>query len=247
LASKDYADKRKQLVTQNTTEMMKKRPSSTSSFGALQTSSSWANMAVSGSSASSGFLPSNLNNTSLNPSGHLPEPSAFDDPNSQSIEVDFADTKAHYYVKVRFDRSNIISFKVYFAESFHKMRDSIFVAGEHEFLRSLSRSSSWNPQGGKSGASFFRTNDERFVFKQMSRLEMESFKTCAKKYFDYINVALKEKKLTSLCKIYGVYRIAFTSKQESNQLKMDLLVMEYLFYQKNVKQMWDLKGSLRNR
>lgn len=71
------------------------------------------------------------------------------------------------------------------------MRDQVFVGGEHEFLRSLSRSSAWSPQGGKSGASFFRTNDERFVFKQMSRLEMESFKTCAPRYFDYIHAALK--------------------------------------------------------
>lgn len=29
------------------------------------------------------------------------------------------------------------------------------------------------------------------MFKQMSRLEMESFKTCASKYFDYIHAALK--------------------------------------------------------
>lgn len=28
---------------------------------------------------------------------------------------------------------------------------------------------------------------------------------------------------------------------------MDVLVMEYLFYCKNTKQVWDLKGSLRNR
>lgn len=47
--------------------------------------------------------------------------------------------------------------------------------------------------------------------------------------------------------IYGVYRVGYTSKQQNQQLKMDILVMEYLFYKKNVKQVWDLKGSLRNR
>ncbi|KAI6239386.1 1-phosphatidylinositol-3-phosphate 5-kinase [Aphelenchoides fujianensis] len=244
LASKEYADKRRQLAAQN--ERLKKRGSSTSSFGS-QTHSSWATTlataavntsaaAPAGFSPTSSFLASNLSASSLNPPGHSNEPPPLpDDPNAHSIEVDFADSKAHYYVKV------------YFAESFHALRDTLFVAGEAEFLRSLSRSQPWNPQGGKSGASFFRTQDERFVFKQMSRLEMESFKTCAPRYFDYVHGALNEKKLTALCKIYGVFRIGYTSKQESSQLKMDVLVMEYLFYQKNIKQMWDLKGSLRNR
>ncbi|KAI6192198.1 FYVE zinc finger family protein [Aphelenchoides bicaudatus] len=249
LASRDYAEKRRLLLTQQNlqAELLRKRGSSGSTFSSGHPASmSWANNLAnvgaasatagpSGYSPTSGFLSANLSSSSLNPAGHLPEPQAFDDPNAQSVEVDFADSKAHYYVKV------------YFAESFHKLRDQVFVGGKNEFLRSLSRSSAWSPQGGKSGASFFRTNDERFVFKQMSRLEMESFKTCAPKYFDYIHAALKEKKLTSLCKIYGVFRVGYTSKQESSQLKMDLLVMEYLFYQRNIKQMWDLKGSLRNR
>jgi hypothetical protein len=53
--------------------------------------------------------------------------------------------------------------------------------------------------------------------------------------------------MDKIFQIYGVFRVGYTSKQSSQQLKMDVLVMEYLFYRKNVKQMWDLKGSLRNR
>lgn len=72
--------------------------------------SSWTtNLAVAGIapagpsaySSTSGFLTTNLSSSSLNPTGqHLSEPAAFEDPNIQSIEVDFADSKAHYYVKV---------------------------------------------------------------------------------------------------------------------------------------------------
>lgn len=76
---------------------------------------------------------------------------------------------------------------------------------------------------------------------------MESFRSCAPRYFDYLHAAHAERRLTALCKIYGVFRVSYSSKIESSQLKMDFLIMEYLFYRRNIKQMWDLKGSLRNR
>lgn len=37
------------------------------------------------------------------------------------------------------------------------LRKLLFVEGEDCFVRSLSVSAKWNPQGGKSGASFYRT------------------------------------------------------------------------------------------
>jgi hypothetical protein len=64
----------------------------------------------SGYSPTSGFLSANLSSSSLNPAGHLPEPQAFDDPNAQSVEVDFADSKAHYYVKVCDFVTSILNF-----------------------------------------------------------------------------------------------------------------------------------------
>ncbi len=65
------------------------------------------------------------------------------------------------------------------------------------------------PRGGKSGAQFFRTKDKRFILKQMSRFEIQSFLKFAPHYFDYISTAATDNKLTALSKIYGVYRIAF--------------------------------------
>ena len=152
-----------------------------------------------------------------------------------NIEIEFDDSRAHYYVKI------------YFAEHFDLLRKAILVDGEDQFIRSLGTSGSWFPEGGKSGASFFRTQDERFIFKQMSSVELECFRKCAPNYFDYIYTAVTEKKLTALGKIYGVYQVAYRNKQDNQEFKMDLLVMEFLFYRKNVKQLWDLKGSLRNR
>uniref|UniRef100_F1KR02 1-phosphatidylinositol-3-phosphate 5-kinase n=2 Tax=Ascaris TaxID=6251 RepID=F1KR02_ASCSU len=155
--------------------------------------------------------------------------------NYEHIELDFADDRAQYFVKI------------YYAERFHMLRKLLFVEGEDCFVRSLSVSAKWNPQGGKSGASFYRTQDDRFVFKQMSRFEIQSFVKFAPNYFDYVSTAVIENKLTTLCKVYGVYRVGYKNKCTGQQLKLDVLVMEYLFYKRNVKQVWDLKGSQRNR
>jgi hypothetical protein len=47
--------------------------------------------------------------------------------------------------------------------------------------------------------------------------------------------------------IFGAYGINYTNKQSGQTLKNDYLIMEYIFYKKDIKQIWDLKGSLRNR
>ncbi|CAI5455621.1 unnamed protein product [Caenorhabditis angaria] len=152
---------------------------------------------------------------------------------TQHLEVEFEDESASYYVKL------------FYAEKFRKLRELLIAEGEETFIRSLSNSTFWTPQGGKSGSFFYRTQDDRFVVKQMSRFEIQSFVKFAPNYFDYLTTSATENKLTTLCKVYGVFRIGYKSK--TTTLKVDILVMEYLFYNHNVSQVWDLKGSLRNR
>ncbi|CAB3400156.1 unnamed protein product [Caenorhabditis bovis] len=152
---------------------------------------------------------------------------------TQHLEVEFEDETASYYVKA------------FYAEKFRKLREFLITEGEETFIRSLSNSTFWTPQGGKSGSFFYRTQDDRFVVKQMSRFEIQSFVKFAPNYFDYLTTAATENKLTTLCKVYGVFRIGYKSK--TTTLKVDILVMEYLFYNHNVSKVWDLKGSLRNR
>ncbi|KAK6729029.1 hypothetical protein RB195_006217 [Necator americanus] len=152
---------------------------------------------------------------------------------AEHLEVEFQDNQASYYVKA------------YYGARFRLLRKLLFTEGEEAFIRSLSQSTFWTPQGGKSGSFFYRTQDDRFVVKQMSRFEIQSFVEFAPHYFDYVKTAVVENKLTTLCKVYGVFRVGYKSK--TTQLKVDILVMEYLFYKHNVSQVWDLKGSLRNR
>jgi hypothetical protein len=60
---------------------------------------------------------------------------------------------------------------------------------EESFVESLSSAYSWEASGGKSGASFARTSDDRFVIKCISRTELQMFLDCAPAYFEYLSKA----------------------------------------------------------
>ncbi|XP_058405715.1 1-phosphatidylinositol 3-phosphate 5-kinase isoform X7 [Diceros bicornis minor] len=151
------------------------------------------------------------------------------------VELQFSDANAKFYCRL------------YYAGEFHKMREVILGSSEEDFIRSLSHSSPWQARGGKSGAAFYATEDDRFILKQMPRLEVQSFLDFAPHYFTYITNAVQQKRPTALAKILGVYRIGYKNSQNNTEKKLDLLVMENLFYGRKMAQVFDLKGSLRNR
>ncbi|XP_028969394.2 1-phosphatidylinositol 3-phosphate 5-kinase isoform X5 [Esox lucius] len=151
------------------------------------------------------------------------------------IELQFSDANAKFYCRI------------YYAEEFHKMRAEIMESTEDDFVRSLSHCVNWQARGGKSGAVFYATEDDRFILKQMPRLEVQSFLDFAPHYFTYITGAVQQKRPTALAKILGVYRIGYKNSQNNSEKKLDLLVMENLFYGRKMAQVFDLKGSLRNR
>ncbi|XP_064142808.1 1-phosphatidylinositol 3-phosphate 5-kinase isoform X8 [Loxodonta africana] len=151
------------------------------------------------------------------------------------VELQFSDANAKFYCRL------------YYAGEFHKMREVILGSSEDDFIRSLSHSSPWQARGGKSGAAFYATEDDRFILKQMPRLEVQSFLDFAPHYFNYITNAVQQKRPTALAKILGVYRIGYKNSQNNTEKKLDLLVMENLFYGRKMAQVFDLKGSLRNR
>ncbi|XP_056611388.1 1-phosphatidylinositol 3-phosphate 5-kinase isoform X3 [Triplophysa dalaica] len=151
------------------------------------------------------------------------------------IELQFSDANAKFYCRI------------YYAEEFHKMREEIMESSKEDFVRSLSHCVNWQARGGKSGAVFYATEDDRFILKQMPRLEVQSFLDFAPHYFTYITGAVQHKRPTALAKILGVYRIGYKNSQNNTEKKLDLLVMENLFYGRKMAQVFDLKGSLRNR
>ncbi|KDN36771.1 hypothetical protein K437DRAFT_260021 [Tilletiaria anomala UBC 951] len=135
--------------------------------------------------------------------------------------------------------------RIFFAEQFDALRRSSG-CGE-TIIESLSRCLKWDSSGGKSGAAFLKTRDDRLVVKQLSRYEMDGFSKFAPAYFDYIANCFYRDRPTTLAKIFGCFRIGFKNPQTGKTLKMDCLVMENLFYGREMSKIFDLKGSMRNR
>lgn len=151
------------------------------------------------------------------------------------VKHQFADSTCRFYCSI------------YYAEQFRSLRKRIFPDGEEKYIRSLQHSVSWGALGGKSGSAFFKSFDDRFVMKQMSRQELQCFLEFAPHYFRYINKALDEQRPTLLAKILGIYRIGYKNSQTSATMRQDVLVMENLFYDRKIDKTFDLKGSMRSR
>lgn len=107
----------------------------------------------------------------------------------------------------------------------------------------------WEAKGGKSNSQFRKTLDNRFVIKEMSRQENQSFLEFAPHYVQYVIDCVQSKRATAFAKIVGAYRICLMKNTtiSSKAVKIDVIVMENLFYTKRCQQVFDLKGSERNR
>eukprot|EP00903_Cladosiphon_okamuranus_P005970 g5894.t1 len=118
---------------------------------------------------------------------------------------------------------------------------------EQGYIRSLCMTAKWDAKGGKSGAKFSKTADERFVVKFITKTELQMFLDCALHYFEYMSKAFFHKLPTVLCKIVGVYQIGYHNKNTGKRQMDQVVVMQNIFYQRNVNLVFDLKGSTRSR
>ncbi|KAI7866999.1 hypothetical protein BDF14DRAFT_1882111 [Spinellus fusiger] len=135
--------------------------------------------------------------------------------------------------------------KIFFVEQFDALRRNC--GCDESYIGSLASCCKWDSSGGKSGSIFLKTKDDRFLIKQISKYEMDAFLRFAPSYFKYMSEAFFHELPTVLCKIFGLYRIGFKNASTGKSMTMDILVMENLFYQRVVKKIFDLKGSMRNR
>nr|XP_040573047.1 1-phosphatidylinositol 3-phosphate 5-kinase fab1-like [Lepeophtheirus salmonis] len=136
----------------------------------------------------------------------------------------------------------------YFAWEFEKLRNEVLM-NPKAYAQSLAECEPWKSSGGKSGLHFYKTKDDRFILKEMSNVEFNCFQEFAPQYFEYIHNSLnpKEKKPSALAKILGIYKIASKNSHTKETHKMDFLVIENVFYGRNIVEKYDLKGSVRNR
>uniref|UniRef100_A0ACD5YLL9 Uncharacterized protein n=1 Tax=Avena sativa TaxID=4498 RepID=A0ACD5YLL9_AVESA len=132
----------------------------------------------------------------------------------------------------------------YYAKQFDALR-RICCPSERDFVRSLSRCKKWGAQGGKSNVFFAKSLDDRFIIKQVTKTELESFMKFAPEYFKYLSESIVTGSPTCIAKILGIYQVK--SLKGGKEVKMDVLVMENLLFERRVTRLYDLKGSTRSR
>jgi hypothetical protein len=99
------------------------------------------------------------------------------------------------------------------------------------FIRSLSMSRKWSAQGGKSGANFSKSVDDRFIIKVVSKVELQMFLDFAPAYFEYMAKACFHGLPTVLCKLLGVYTVGYHNKETGKKVMENVVIMENIFYQ----------------
>lgn len=116
------------------------------------------------------------------------------------IRVSFADEGPRGKVKY--------TVTCYYAKRFEALRRTC-CPSELDFVRSLSRCKKWGAQGGKSNVFFAKSLDERFIIKQVTKTELESFIKFAPEYFKYLSESISTGSPTCLAKILGIYQVWF--------------------------------------
>lgn len=99
----------------------------------------------------------------------------------------------------------------YYAKEFEALR-MICCPSETDFIRSLGRCRKWGAQGGKSNVFFAKSLDDRFIIKQVTKTELESFIKFGPAYFKYLTESISTKSPTSLAKILGIYQVQKINK-----------------------------------
>ncbi|XP_011075701.1 putative 1-phosphatidylinositol-3-phosphate 5-kinase FAB1C isoform X1 [Sesamum indicum] len=163
-----------------------------------------------------------------------------DHSSSPHLRISFEDESSNAAGKVKF------SVTCYFVKEFDALRRRC-CPSEVDFLRSLSRCKRWSAQGGKSNVYFAKSFDDRFIIKQVTKTELDSFEEFAPQYFKYLTDALSSGSPTCLAKVLGIYQVTVKHMKGGKEVKMELMVMENLFYGKNISRVYDLKGSERSR
>ncbi|KAI1378551.1 hypothetical protein F4677DRAFT_411187 [Hypoxylon crocopeplum] len=135
--------------------------------------------------------------------------------------------------------------KIFYAEQFDALRRKCGVADR--IVESLSRCLKWDSKGGKTKSVFLKTQDDRMVMKSLSPVETAAFLKFAPAYFSLMAEALFHDLPSVIAKMLGFFQVVIKNPVTNTEIKLDLLLMENLFYDRAPTRIFDLKGSMRNR
>lgn len=149
-----------------------------------------------------------------------------------------------------------------FAQEFEAFRKEVLAVDvAHGFVLSLAECERFVASGGKSGANFFRTKDERFLLKELNRKEVKNIrKGFAPKYIDHVRsfgnnkgssgTATESEGFHHACllsKILGIFEVGYKNQATGRSFALVAMVMENLNFGRDIGGSYDLKGSQRNR
>ncbi|KAI1136048.1 hypothetical protein F5Y05DRAFT_392750 [Hypoxylon sp. FL0543] len=153
-------------------------------------------------------------------------------------------TSCHYKYQVTEGTAKMLV-KIFYAEQFDALRRKCGVADR--IVESLSRCLKWDSKGGKTKSVFLKTQDDRLVMKSLSPVETAAFLKFAPAYFSLMAEALFHDLPSVIAKMLGFFQVVIKNPVTNTEIKLDLLLMENLFYDRAPTRIFDLKGSMRNR
>ncbi|KAI1807082.1 hypothetical protein F4811DRAFT_65641 [Daldinia bambusicola] len=153
-------------------------------------------------------------------------------------------TSSHYKYQFTEGTAKMLV-KIFYAEQFDALRRKCGVADR--IIESLSRCLPWDSKGGKTKSVFLKTYDDRLVMKALSPVETAAFLKFAPAYFSLMYEALFHDLPSVIAKMLGFFQVIIKNPVTNTEIKLDLLLMENLFYDRDSTRIFDLKGSMRNR
>ncbi|KAI2614905.1 hypothetical protein GGR54DRAFT_615312 [Hypoxylon sp. NC1633] len=153
-------------------------------------------------------------------------------------------TSSHYKYQFTEGTAKMLV-KIFYAEQFDALRRKCGVADR--IVESLSRCLKWDSKGGKTKSVFLKTQDDRMVMKSLSPVETAAFLKFAPAYFGLMAEALFHDLPSVIAKMLGFFQVVIKNPVTNTEIKLDLLLMENLFYDRAPTRIFDLKGSMRNR
>ncbi len=166
--------------------------------------------------------------TSINNNGSLCEMAGFFDNVREKVT---GETANNYFFG-----ENRWTFKTYKRHIFESIRCEYDISNE-SYIKSFGEVLRYNENTGKSGSFFYITSDKKFIIKTIYNGEYKFLTSILKKYSIY----LIDNKDTYLTKFYGLYKI----KTVFSNIKF--VVMNNIFYNQEIKQIYDLKGTTEDR
>jgi len=182
----------------------------------------------------------------------LPQP--VEEPYQDKIKLQFEDTGVFMHEEANYPADNlgrkaksstIFECHVFYPRQFEALRE-ICCGGDENFIKSMIRCKVFATTGGKSISTFAQTTDGKYMLKFVPKNEFRMFIDNADYYFEHMARWHFKHYPSILVTILGVFQVTIKRFKEKATNKY-VLVMPNVFYGRNVKNKFDLKGSTRGR